>query len=905
MNNSENLDFDINKQNSSSFSNDNLIDIKNSQKESHVDSETNYKVNNSILNIPFISINSQNIFTKIGQNYFNRLNKKFEKIYFQNDEYLSKLSKLSDAIKESLLKHLFPKVKPNFFQISLEISKEMKKKELLKNENLEKYLGYFFNNRVEFNYSNYLKIDKQFINNCGPILCNVYNNLDIYKIKDINSFIKIIDEVKSNNKINVLKDFLFYCNNNELKPEFTEKYQFFKIKKKNYIFDPEFIFLMNILQLITKVFIDFDFDGEIFSINENELHLYYIVILNIDYFFKNLKSVKFNLINRNFQFGVYSINNQKLLMDSKCNLLYKKNFTSINKYIYNEKWDFENDFALENYKKLKPIKTFSYENIKIPNLYSARNYYKKKSKNLKNIENDIIINFPSSDNLYLDNKLRKRKNTYTNSKNIFSLINDNEQKIINNQNEFEFLIRFYKNNIVDKCCYILEMIFVSLYSLNYIINLEEIELIINYSYYYEFQSFCRNVCQIDIGNSHFLDYIYNKLIKMNSLSFEINSFDLITFNKILKILYNNENLLSLKCSFFSSDYTYFPQSIFQIFNQNQKNKMLKINKIKYEKGLSFRIEEKFYKAIYPDFQKYLNYFLGIIKSKKLKEIGLNFDAPSPLLNEEKYIITIFKFILNIILICMENKESSVEKLIILSPSLVINGNKYIFFDKFLKNIHNNICLSNFSLQIKFYNIINIHKLISQKLKILNIGDFDLVSLNYFVDNISKYDFCKNSFLEQISISINKSIIKLDDEIKILIAKVFSIKITNLKIINLYTNIEIRKNEEFEDILRIMSDNWISSYLFILNDKSKDIIENYLKNNIQLSYITKRTKMKNKNNIKLIESKITDEIFLYLKKIFDKNCKKLDFLSKKKIISSILKFLYLSANATYKFFIEEK
>ena len=909
MSNSESLHFFINNQNTSfSNSNDNLIYLKDSQKESNIDLEINNIGNNIILNNPFISINSKNIFTKISQNYINGLNKKFKKIYFQNDESLSKLNKLSNIIKENLLEHLYPKIGYDFFQISLEISKLMKKKEFLKKENLEKNIEYFFNSRIYYKYTKYLKIDKQFINNCGPILCNIYNNLDTYKIKDNNSFIKVIDDIKSNNKINVLNDFLFHCNNNDLKPEFTEKYKFLKSNKKKYIFEPEFIFLMNILQLVTKVFIDFDFEGEILSINE--LHLYYIVILNINYLLKNLKSVKFNLINRNFQFGAYGVNTQKLLKESKYNLFFKKNFSSINKFIYNEKWDFENDFALENYKLLKTIKNFYFENIKIPNLYylnSEENNFKNKNKSknlIKDTDNGIIIDFLSFDNIDLNNKSRRK--TFTNTQNNILLMKDNEQKVINKQNEFEFLIDFYIKNIINKCCNVLEMIFISLDSLKYIINLEEIELIFNESYYYEFQSFCRNECQIDIGNSHILDYIYHKLINMNLLSFEINSFDLITFNRILKILYNNDNLLSLKFSFFSSDCTYYPQSIFKLFNQNLKNKILKINKFEYEKGLSFKLEEKFYKTIYPYFQKYLNYFLEILKSKKLKELGLNFDAPPPILNDEKYVITIFKFILNIILLCMDNIDSCVEKLIILSPSLVINGNIILFFDKFLKNIHNkNICLENLSLQIKFYNIINIHKLISQKLKILNIGDFDLVSLKHFVDNISKYNFCKSSSLEQISVSINKTIIKLNDEIKILIAKLFYIKIINLSLINLYTNIEINKKEEFEEILGIICDNWISSYLFILNDKSKNIIENYLKKYIYLSYITRRIKTKNKDNIIYIDSEITDKIFLYLKIMFNKKCKKLDFLSKKKIISKILKFLYISARPTYNFFIENK
>ena len=42
------------------------------------------------------------------------------------------------------------------------------------------------------------------------------------------------------------------------------------------------------------------------------------------------------------------------------------------------------------------------------------------------------------------------------------------------------------------------------------------------------------------------------------------------------------------------------------------------------------------------------------------------------------------------------------------------------------NINNNPFLEDFSLQIQFYKIVNINIFISPKLKILNIGDLDLI-----------------------------------------------------------------------------------------------------------------------------------------------------------------------------------
>ena len=206
------------------------------------------------------------------------------------------------------------------------------------------------------------------------------------------------------------------------------------------------------------------------------------------------------------------------------------------------------------------------------------------------------------------------------------------------------------------------------------------------------------------------------------------------------------------------------------------------------------------------------------------------------------------------------------------------------------------------MHMKFYNIININKLIGNKLKIINIGDLDLFSLNHLIENIDKYNICENSLLEQISISLNKTIIKLEDEVKLLIAKLFYLKIKNLSSISIYTNIEIKSKEEFEEIIKIINNNWISSYLIIFNDKSNNIINNNSKlyKNANLNYITKKIKKSTNNKIN-INIDVSDEIFFCLKKVFNKSLGKiLDFYSKKKIISKILNYLYVSKELTLNF-----
>ena len=176
------------------------------------------------------------------------------------------------------------------------------------------------------------------------------------------------------------------------------------------------------------------------------------------------------------------------------------------------------------------------------------------------------------------------------------------------------------------------MIFVALTSLNNMENLEQIELLFNESYFYEYNSFFRNICKINIGNSHILDFIYNKVIKMTSLSFEINFFDLVTINRLYKILYNNNNISSLKFSMFSSDCTYFPEAIYKIYNQNLIHKSMKIIENEHKKDSYCYLEDIFFKNIFPYFEKYLNYFFFILKDKHFKKLVLNINLPYPILN---------------------------------------------------------------------------------------------------------------------------------------------------------------------------------------------------------------------------------------------------------------------------------
>lgn len=915
----ENLDEnEINLNKKYSLSNDDLINLKNKENPSNqnlnlnsINSEPNINIiNNSIDNQiddsnkinnknkiknRYISIDSKNYFLEEEDEYIKELQRRIKKLYKNNNEYAKINEATSQQMNKNLFEKLFSQKKGNYFNICEKISDKIYKfeSEILKDEKMDSYINYFFNKRVHYKYSNAIIIDYQFICNCGPILCYIYKNHKKRKvIKDSKSLINAINEIKEK-KIDVLNEFYMYCNQKDIKPEKMNIFEYFKIIKSQYTISPELIFIVNMLISVTKIEIEFNFQERLFS--PNEVYLFLITFLNLT-FLVDVKCLKLNLINTNIQNGIYGIYSEKLLNESKNNIYYKKNNIILEPYTYNEKWNFENEFILENFKLLVESKCKNMiEGIK-ENKLNYEEFATMESNDVNGDINKNTINRNSNieaNNAYkidIDNEeydLTKKRNSVKNP------------KIPNKSN-----IEYFKDK-VNEYTNIFDMIYTTFFSLDNFPYLEEIGIILNENYDYECQSYFRNELKLDIGNFHLLTIIYKNLLSMKSLNFEINSFDLVTFNKLLQIINNNINLASLKISLFSSDSSYFPPSIYKLFTLNKNNKLVK-KKIKNDKNLDFRIEDKFFKNIFPYHTKYVKYFFEILKNKKLKTFGLNLSIPSQIEKDDKYLMVFIKLILNILLLYLGESESNAQELIILCPNLVINGNNLLIFDKFLQNLNNNKIISNLNIQIKFYNIMNIHKLISEKLEILKIGDLDLISLKCLVKNITKYKFCKNSNLSSISISLNRTIREVNDEIKLILAILFNIKIRNLSSINLFTNFEIYNQKDFKELISLLEDNWISTYIIIFNKNSNFIINDNKCLIKDIKYIIPTQKSIQNDNKDNTED-ISEKIQLYLNFIFSKKygSNSFDFFTKKKLISKILKYIYISKEPTISFDLQKK
>ena len=818
-------------------------------------------IKNDCLFKPYILLDKKNYFLKIEQKTIEQMNKKF-RINYKDNNIAKSLKELSDMLKFKLLAHLFHGIKQDFFSISTFIWKSLNKDKLLKKEYIEKCLIYFYYRKYTLT-EKIILINIDFIKNCGPVIAHIYKRFKNNNIKDEESFLNKFNKmIKQNVKVKYECD--KYVSEKDLKPENLEFVNYFKKIRRNYIILPEIIYLIDLFSQVKEIIIDINISKK--EYNQSFFYYYILCILHFRFLFKNVETIKFSTFNEAILNSIYKDNELKL-NKLKNFSSYKINKTNKNIIKINKLSSKTEESFLEQFKLIDMAKT----------VIKNKHYGKKKSSFTK---------------CFSEKEKQNKSNDNINNKRIIK----KESK--NNLSSTEFRIEDIKEiSQLEFRNKILEMILITIFSFDKHVTLQNLELILVYTFCTEFMNYFNENLQLEVENFNILDLMYNKLIKLTNINLEINSFDLFTFNEILQLLYNS-NPTILRLSFFTIDYIYSSPFLYKIYLKNVKEKLIKNNHNDTD-----CFNDIFYKNIYSRYSKYLGYLFEIIRNKKLSTISINMNIPNHIINDEKYIIIIIKFIINIFILIYNEKDSEARELSIFSTPLVINGKKYLFFDEFLQNINiRNKHLLLLNIRIKFYYIKNIYKFIPEKLKILNIGDFDIFSLKFFVNKITEYEFIKNSSLQELSIKINDTIIKFNDELKLIFAKLFNIYIQNL-ILYLYTNIEIN-SKEFKEIIFFLKNNWIFKYSLSFNTKSKKVIkENYLliKN---LNYIIPKEPIYSGIfNIKdIIEGKKDEDqkklasftfINWSLKNYIIKtnNSKEIDFKTYKKITSLIFRYLY--------------
>ena len=426
---------------------------------------------------------------------------------------------------------------------------------------------------------------------------------------------------------------------------------------------------------------------------------------------------------------------------------------------------------------------------------------------------------------------------------------------------------------------------------------------------YFIKNFGLDVASID-DEFHVLDMLYNESKKLDSLNIEINSLDIMSFDKIIGIICKNQFLNSLKVSFFSSDISYLTITLFKEYEQIKTNEEIGEYILNEKNNMTIEaFEEKMLRDLSLYFIDDLYLLFEIIKNKNnLESLGFNFDLPSILINNMNYKIPIFKFILNIIFLIDNNEfrnKNKIKKLTLLSPYTIFDNRTENNIEEIFKDIRiykNCNQLKELNIQFQFYNMNYIINLINPNFIILSIGDLDFITFKKLVNYLTSYNFSNKSNLKKLNIKLLNKITAFNTDIKIILRNLFNIKIKNLLELTLFTNIIIDNKVKYIQLINILKYNWIPSYLITLNEESNEIITsfNFIKKNILflITYsmeknIFKEIEIKNKRKDGIYQK--NDEIFWILKYIFNCRYNILNYFEIKYLIFTILKYLYLTSD----------
>ena len=907
----------------------------------------------------YIKINTKNQFE-----IYNSIesNKKLDEILKYVDEFIEE-----DPSKESLnqifLEKLFPKCLNKAFLISKVISKRMMRLKKINKDLIENKIKYFFDLRIVYRYSKKLVLNKDNINNLGYILCYSYSKFDDFKIiekNDLNNYIKL------SRKIDTINEYYDYCNKTGKNPMLSGLLDFLESKNNIYLIPGEFLFLINIFECITILEIDMNIDLKKFNGKyDDDFYLFIITYLNIHYLAILTNHFKINFNNERIQKDIYSYFTDELQSIYNCCGRYlKKNKELSEKEYYKNRWDFEKDYLVKNISKrfnIKENESIINSNIKQESMTNDSIYNNDNdeiNKNLKGINYNSFVDVVKVGGRYKSSVNINRINSYsTQSFNLTSIsqvktqIGEEEEidgvtltdNNINRSNSYvqkngENNINNKYGEMIEKNRNILELIYIVCLGILRLKNLKNLDLIMNDCYYKEFinlfrQNYYTSKSSNSLNNFHLLNNFIKKMKNLQKFNIEFNCLDYLSFYKLLSILKRNENVNSLQISFFSSLIIYSPQYIYKLYLRNKEKPELNNNDI-------YNLESYLINELLPFFIENLEVLFELIKSrmKNYEILSFNFDVPDIIALQQRYLIVIIKFILNILFL-VDNRQSKIKKLVILSPKTIIDSRSILNIQDFIDTIDidkKNKTIKELSIQMQFYKISNIKNLISHNLTILKIGEMDTDTLKGLAKHLCSFQFFRLSSLTSLTIGLLNSIIYFTKEIEYLLNEIFSIKIKTLVEINIYSNLFIKRQNY---LYKILSNNWISSYIITLNEKSKlSWKQNEIDEKINQIMDDKKDKIININTKKNQEKKIlylihnelehqiltpnekaqrnkkklinTDcEVAWYLKYLlifkYSKNNKyTLNYYDVKNIIFNILKFLYFTKTTKIKTDINE-
>ena len=456
--------------------------------------------------------------------------------------------------------------------------------------------------------------------------------------------------------------------------------------------------------------------------------------------------------------------------------------------------------------------------------------------------------------LNADNNSNITNNTITNiANNTITNITDSiiNNSIINNINNFierrkqkkKDKIKELYTNYLNKYNKELDLIIITTYYIRILDKLHALNIRCPDSFSSEIRE-----CYNNINNTKEINFL-NLLVNvdhLNILEIEFNSLDFINFQKILALIKSNSNLSSLKLIFFSYDKFYSPGGIFKVLTDINDPK-LNIDSLSNTRNF----ENSAVNQLFLDkFQKNLE-ILGILlrnRSKSLNELSLLFNIPTLLLNNDYYILSLIKFIINIfIFLCLDKNQIKIIKLI--APLINLDSRKISFLNDFFRKIKPDSLhgLHTLFLQFNFYKMTNIANLISSNLHSLNIGNFDIETFSSFVNKVTFDVFIIESKLVNFKIALNKNIIDYDDEIKkniLLLLTKYPKNLLNLEII---TNIKINY-EQLHELAINSKKSYLNKIVITFNEESENVIKEIIEKDLTYAVAMNKENEQNLKNL---------------------------------------------------------
>ena len=300
-----------------------------------------------------------------------------------------------------------------------------------------------------------------------------------------------------------------------------------------------------------------------------------------------------------------------------------------------------------------------------------------------------IFQRPDRESVYVSASTLNNKNNTNNINNT----NNKEQNLDQNNNS-ETTTPMLLKKFVDQNKYFFKMITIYCYFLmKEFKKLKKLSLYFDTPYSSEIQTMLKSFGTV-YDRFHFLIFACN-ISHLKEASFSFNSLDNKSFENIIGLINKNSEITSLKMSFFTPDINYYDNGLFNLWS----SKKLSIRKLFLEQKeyLAEHHYDKEEDIIYftlhhnkflDNFEKNLRIFNNLLKCKSfnnLDELILRFDIPTQILNSDKYITLIVKFIINL-LIMITFQDNHIHTLKLLSPELSFNSFKMPYIRQLFKEI---------------------------------------------------------------------------------------------------------------------------------------------------------------------------------------------------------------------------